>query len=256
MGSTIISYNVNGIRAAIRKGLLEWLKAAQPDILCLQEIKAEASQIPFEAFDALGYNCQWFSAKKKGYSGVAILSKTKPLSAESGVNIPYIDEEGRILVHYYTEFTLINAYFPSGSNPDRQTVKMRFLEDFEKEIPRWEQKGKPLIMLGDFNICHRAIDIHDPIRNANTPGFLHEEREWISELINRGYVDAFRVFHPDEPHQYSWWSYRAGARKNNKGWRIDYAIVSESLRGKLTRCVLLNQTKHSDHCPVLLELEI
>lgn len=248
----LISYNVNGIRAAHRKNLISWIEAAQPDILCLQEIKATEDQIPVDDFTSLGYHCHWFSAQKKGYSGTAILTKAKPHQVKKGIGVDYIDEEGRVIQVDMGEYTVINAYFPSGSTPERQAIKMRFLSDFKHYISDQLNKNINLIVTGDFNICHRHIDIHDPIRNAHSPGFLPEERAWLTDFFNLGFVDAFRAHNP-EPNQYTWWSYRANARANNKGWRIDYCAISSALEPQLKRCVHLPETHHSDHCPVLME---
>ncbi len=249
----IISYNVNGIRAATTKGLMEWLKAADPDVLCLQEIKALPEQVDHELVKETGYHGYYHSAQKKGYSGVAILTKQQPDHVEIGCGIDYIDYEGRIIRADYGDLSIMSVYVPSGTNPLRQDFKMQFLADFQNYINELKKVRPNLIVVGDYNICHKPIDIHDPIRNANSSGFLPEEREWVSGFIESGFIDTFRHFN-SQPDNYSWWSYRANARNNNKGWRIDYQMSSFSLKDKLVRAAILPEAKHSDHCPILLEL--
>lgn len=251
----IISYNVNGIRAAITKGFLDWLQAAQPDVICLQEIKATEDQIPVEAITQAGYPYQYYhSATKKGYSGVAILSKIKPNAVVHGTGIDHMDFEGRNIRADFDDFSVMSLYLPSGTNMDRLDHKFMFMDDFQNYINALKVEIPNLVICGDYNICHQPIDIHDPVRNKNVSGFLPEERAWLDGFIKSGFVDSFRHFN-SEPHQYSWWSYRAGARKNNKGWRIDYNLVSDSLKHKLKRAVILSDAVHSDHCPILVELD-
>ena len=250
----ILSYNVNGIRAALNKGFAEWLEATAPDVLCLQETKAMKEQVDTAVFDALGYQHHWHSAQKKGYSGVAILTKTKPLHIEEGTGIDHMDFEGRVIRADFEKVSVISLFLPSGTNLDRLEYKFQFMDDFQNYIDTLKKKYPRLVICGDYNICHRAIDIHDPIRNKKVSGFLPEEREWIDGFINSGFVDSFRHLNPD-PHQYSWWSYRANARNNNKGWRIDYNLVSENLKNNINRSYLLPDAKHSDHCPVGVELK-
>jgi exodeoxyribonuclease-3 len=252
----IISYNVNGIRAAITKGFLDWLQSANPDVICLQEIKATTDQIPTDLIKEAGYPYQYyFSAQKKGYSGVAILSKTEPKNVVYGTGIDYMDAEGRNIRADFEGVSVMSLYLPSGTNIDRLEHKFQYMHDFQEYINTLKLEIPNLIIGGDYNICHQAIDIHDPIRNAKVSGFLPEERAWLDGFINSGFVDSFRLFHK-QAHQYSWWSYRAGARANNKGWRIDYNLVSEPLKEKLTRAIILPEAKHSDHCPVVVEIEI
>ena len=251
----IISYNVNGIRAAISKGFIEWLQQANPDVICLQEIKATEDQIPVEAITNAGYPYQYYySATKKGYSGVAILSKIKPNHIVYGTGIEHMDFEGRNLRADFDDFSVMSLYLPSGTNIDRLDHKFKFMDDFQLYINELRKQAPNLIICGDYNICHEAIDIHDPVRNKNVSGFLPQERSWLDGFIKSGFVDSFRHFNSD-PHQYSWWSYRAGARGNNKGWRIDYNLVSDTLKHKLKRAVILSDAMHSDHCPVLVEIE-
>ena len=251
----ILTYNVNGIRAALRKDFSSWIKAVNPDIICLQEIKANPDQFKASVFTDLGYHCFWNPAEKKGYSGVAILTKTKPQHVEYDCGIDEIDFEGRILRADFDRFSVMSAYFPSGSSGDmRQEFKMKFLTQFQNYVNVLKKDFPNLVISGDYNICHKAIDIHNPQRNKNTSGFLPEEREWMSEFIASGFTDSFRHLNP-EPHNYSWWSYRANARAKNLGWRIDYNMISENLLSNLSRSAILSQAHHSDHCPVLVELE-
>ena len=251
----IISYNVNGIRAAIKKGMLDWLQSANPDVICIQETKAQQDQVDAEVIKSAGYPYQyWFSAQKKGYSGVAIFTKQKPKHIEYGCGIKEYDDEGRILRIDFEEFSVMSVYHPSGSSGDlRQAFKMEWLEAFLNYINQLKATYPNLVICGDFNICHKAIDIHNPKSNANTSGFLPEEREWMEQFINSGFVDSFRYFN-QEPHQYSWWSYRAGSRAKNLGWRIDYNFVTDNLKNRISRSVILPSAIHSDHCPVLLEM--
>jgi len=252
---TIISYNVNGIRAAIRKGFLDWLQQADPDVVLIQEIKATPEQLDLGVFEKAGYPYQyWYPATKKGYSGVAILSKTKPDHVEYGTGIDYMDYEGRVIRADFGELSVMSLYLPSGTNTARLDFKFKFMEDFQYYIDELKKSRPNLIIGGDYNICHEAIDIHDPVRLKNTSGFLPEERQWIDRLMQSGFIDSFRHFN-EEPDQYSWWSYRANARNNNKGWRIDYNLVAEPLKDRLKRAVILPEAYHSDHCPVLVEIE-
>lgn len=251
----IISYNVNGIRAAMTKNWLEWLQAASPDILCLQEIKANPDQLNLELFSEVGYSAYWYPAQKKGYSGVAILTRQKPDKIVYGCGIQKYDDEGRVIRADYGKISVLSIYHPSGSSGDeRQAFKMQWLSDFQDYINQLKKERPHLILSGDYNICNKAIDIHNPKSNATTSGFLPEERAWFDSFLASGFVDSFRVFN-QEPHQYSWWSYRANARQKNLGWRIDYNLVSENLKSKLKHAAILPEAMHSDHCPVLLEID-
>jgi exodeoxyribonuclease-3 len=252
----IISYNVNGIRAAINKGFLDWLQQANPDVICLQEIKATEDQIPTNDITAAGYPYQYyFSATKKGYSGVAILSKIEPKKIVYGTGIESMDFEGRNIRADFENLSVMSLYLPSGTNMDRLSHKFDYMDQFQDYINNLKVEFPNLVIGGDYNICHQAIDIHDPIRNAKVSGFLPEERQWIDLFMKAGFVDSFRQFNK-EPHQYSWWSYRAGARKNNKGWRIDYNLVSQNIADKMTRAYILPEANHSDHCPIVVELNL
>lgn len=251
----IISYNVNGIRAAINKGFLDWLQQANPDVICLQEIKATQDQIPTEEITKAGYPYQYyFSAEKKGYSGVAILSKTEPKNVVFGTGIQHMDFEGRNLRADFDDVSIMSLYLPSGTNIDRLDFKFQYMDEFQNYINHLKNDIPNLIICGDYNICHEAIDIHDPIRNATVSGFLPSERKWLDGFMKSGFVDSFRHFNK-EPHNYSWWSYRAGARGNNKGWRIDYNLISENIKHRMTRAVILPEAKHSDHCPIVIEID-
>ena len=247
----IISYNINGIRAAIKKGLLNWIKKANPDVICFQEIKAFKEQFNEQLFINLGYYCFWHSAEKKGYSGVAILCKKKPNKVIYGIGEKKIDFEGRVIKIEYDNLSIYSVYFPSGSSSEiRQDYKMWFLRKFLKFI----KKQKECILIsGDYNICHKSIDIHDPIRNKNSSGFLTEERKWITDFLESGFVDTFREKNK-LPNHYSWWSYRALSRQRNKGWRIDYHMLSSNHSSKIKNASILHEVNHSDHCPIYLEL--
>ena len=249
----IISYNINGIRAAIRKGLINWLKLYNPDIVCFQEIKATPEQFDVSEFEKLGYNCYWNSAQKKGYSGVAILSKIKPNNIIYGCGVEKFDCEGRVITAEFNNIRVLSCYFPSGtSGQERQAFKIEFLNFFYNFIEAQKKTGH-LLVCGDYNICHKSIDIHDPVRNKNTSGFLPEERNWITNFLNLGFVDTFRILNP-QPHYYSWWSYRAQSRKKNKGWRIDYHMLSDDIKQNIKKAEILSEVHHSDHCPILLEI--
>lgn len=252
----VITYNVNGIRSALSKGLITYLMREKPDVLCLQETKADAGQIPVDEFEALGYHCHWFSAGKKGYSGVGLLSLKTPDRVLTGMGIDRYDTEGRLIRADFGDVTVISVYHPSGTTGEiRQQFKMEWLDDFFSFSHDLLKSRPKLIISGDFNICHRPIDIHDPVRNATSSGFLPEERQWMEEFLNSGFTDSFRVFNK-HPHHYTWWSYRAGARTRNLGWRIDYNMVSDSLRPSLLNAGIHAHAIHSDHCPVMVELDI
>jgi len=252
----IISYNVNGIRAAIKKGFLDWLQAANPDVICLQETKAQKDQLDLTLFEKAGYpHHYWFSAQKKGYSGVAILCKEKPTHIEYGTGIDHMDFEGRNLRVDFDNISVMSLYLPSGTNSARLDYKFAYMDEFQEYILQLKKTLPNLVICGDYNICHEAIDIHDPVRNKNVSGFLPEERAWLDGFLKQGFIDSFRYLNK-EPHQYSWWSYRANSRANNKGWRIDYNLVSKPLKNAISRSYILPQAMHSDHCPIGVELTI
>lgn len=250
----IISYNVNGIRAAISKGFIEWLISANPDVICLQEIKATEDQIPTDEITAAGYPFQYyFSAQKKGYSGVAILCKTEPKNVVFGTGIENMDFEGRNLRVDFDSLSVMSMYLPSGTNNDRLGYKFQYMDTIQEYIINLRNEIPNLVVCGDYNICHEAIDIHNPKGNEKTSGFLPEERAWLDGFMKTGMIDTFRHLNK-EPDNYSWWSYRANARNNNKGWRIDYCLAAAPLKDKIKRALILPEAKHSDHCPVLVEI--
>ena len=250
----IISYNVNGIRAALKKDFIGWLKAANTDVLCLQEIKANKEQLDLSVFEAIGYKYHyWFSAQKKGYSGVAILSKIEPNHVEYGTGIESMDFEGRNIRADFDSCSVMSLYLPSGTNIERLEHKYEYMDLFQDYITNLVKDIPNLVICGDYNICHNEIDIHNP--KIKVSGFLPEERQWLGAFIDNGFIDSFRYLHP-ETTTYSWWSYRANARANNKGWRLDYAMVTEPLKEKISRAYILPEAKHSDHCPIVVELDI
>ena len=252
----ILSYNVNGIRSAIKKDFLLWLEQEKPDILCLQEIKAREGQMNESAFEEMGYWFYSFPAVRPGYSGVAIATRVKPKEVEYGMGNMKYDKEGRVIRAGFDGFSVISVYFPSGSAGGiRQIYKMDFLNDFHLYLNKLIQDHPGLIISGDYNICRLWIDIHNPEKQQNTSGFLPEEREWFGKFVNDGYVDSFREIIP-EPGQYSWWSYRAGSRVRNKGWRIDYHMVTSVLKNKIKGAGILKDVVHSDHCPVWVEIAL
>ncbi|MDR0536782.1 MAG: exodeoxyribonuclease III [Tannerellaceae bacterium] len=251
----IITYNVNGLRSAISKGLPEWLSQESPDVLCLQETKLQPDQFPASVFTPLGYKEYLFSAKKKGYSGVAILTRLQPDHVKAGMDIEKYDNEGRFLRADFGDLTIVSVYHPSGTSGDeRQEFKMTWLEDFRQYVSELRKHRPHLVLCGDYNICHEPIDIHDPVRNAKNSGFLPEEREWMTRFLADGYIDTFRHINPDRQ-QYTWWSYRFNARANNKGWRIDYCMASRELETRITGACILNEPAHSDHCPAAVIIE-
>lgn len=251
----IISYNVNGIRSAISKGLLEWMAAESPDVLCFQETKAQPDQIPLLEFEALGYRAYFHSAVKKGYSGVAIITRIQPDLVVHGMGIPEYDQEGRVIRADFGELSVLSVYHPSGTTGAlRQAFKMQWLEDFLHFTLELRQTRPNLIIGGDFNISHKEIDIHDPIRNARSSGFLPEEREWVSRFLETGFIDTLRHFNKS-PHLYSWWSFRTNARSRNLGWRLDYNMATEKLAPFLKNAGIMDDAVHSDHCPVWVELD-
>lgn len=251
----IISYNVNGIRAAIKKGFIEWLQTDPADIICIQETKASRDDVNYKLINDLGYNDYWFSAQKKGYSGVAVFTRIKPDNIIVGNGHGASDDEGRVIQLDFGQTRLINAYFPSGTSGDiRQSFKYVWLDEFLNYLNNLRKTNPEIILCGDYNIAHKEIDIHDPKGNKNTTGFLPEERAWMDKFLASGWIDVFRTFHP-EPHRYSWWSQRfPTVRLNNKGWRIDYITTTEEIRSRLKDAEIFPDVKHSDHCPVYAEI--
>ena len=253
----IISYNVNGIRAAIKKGFIDWLKTNPADVICLQETKATDADIDVKQLEDLGFHHHWFSAQKKGYSGVAVFTKIKPDSVQIGSGHEMSDFEGRVIQLQFGDVKLINAYFPSGTSGDeRQQYKYKWLDEFHGYLNDLQKKHKKIILCGDYNIAHNEIDIHDPKGNKKSSGFLPEERAWMTKFLESGWIDTFREFNK-EPHRYSWWSQRfPSVRLNNKGWRIDYITVTTPLKSQLIAADIYADIKHSDHCPIYLEIRM
>jgi exodeoxyribonuclease III len=252
----ILTYNVNGIRAAFNKGLIDFVKEINPDVICFQETKAQPGLMNETEFEAIGYYCNAYSAEKKGYSGVAIFSKEQPDRIVYGMQNDKYDVEGRVIRADFGDFSVISVYFPSGTTGEiRQAVKMDFLSDFQVYLNELRKTREKLIISGDYNICRLWIDIHNPSQQLTISGFLPEEREWFAKFVEDGYVDSFREINV-EKHQYTWWSYRANARQNNKGWRIDYHMLTSSLKDKIIDSRILPAAVHSDHCPILLDLDI
>jgi exodeoxyribonuclease-3 len=252
----IISYNVNGIRAAMNKGFVDWLKTDPADIICIQETKALKDNVDHKQFTDLGFHDYWYSARKKGYSGVAVFTKIKPDHVEYGTGHKMSDDEGRVIQLDFGDIRLINAYFPSGtSGEERQTFKYAWLDEFLNYLNTLKKKYPKLILCGDYNIAHREIDIHDPKGNKNSSGFLPDERAWMDLFFVNNWTDTFRIIHP-EPHRYSWWSQRfPTVRLQNKGWRIDYISVTENLKNNIVDAEIYPDVKHSDHCPVYLKIK-
>ncbi len=250
----IYSWNVNGIRAAQRKGFIDWLKEDEPDVICLQEIKAKVEQLDEELLNIEGYKSYFNPAERKGYSGVAIYSKIQPKSVQKGIGIEKFDKEGRVLITEYDEFTLLNIYFPNGQRDDeRLKYKLEFCDELLKYCNKLKNSGRKLIICGDYNTAHKEIDLKNPKSNKKRSGFLPIEREWIDKFIDNGYIDTYRKFHPDEV-KYSWWSYRFKAREKGVGWRIDYHFVSENFIDKINGADILDDVMGSDHCPVAIYL--
>lgn len=252
----IATYNVNGLRAAIKKGLLDWLKIKDFDIVCLQEIKSQYDQVDSVVFHEIGYKDYWHPAEKKGYSGVLTLTRREPDKVIAGMNSSKYDLEGRILRTDFDDWTLLNCYYPSGSSSeDRHAFKMQFLKAFKPWINKLLKERPNLIVVGDYNIVHQDMDIHNPGRKDNPSGFRPEERKWLNNWFKKDFTDAFRQVHPDS-REYSWWTYRAGARGKDKGWRIDYISVSNPLVPRIIGAGHHKEAEHSDHCAVWMEIDL
>lgn len=250
MSVRITGINVNGIRSACTKGFTNWLDRTQPDVVCIQELKANETDIPAEVRE-LGYHQWYHPAVKKGYSGVGILSKIEPKAVQIGIGADWIDSEGRILILDFGEWSVASVYAPSGTTGDiRQEVKYRFLDAFSTFADTFTQQNKPIVFVGDMNIAHREIDIHNPVSNKNTSGFLPEERAWFSRFLDQGFVDVYRHLNPDLADVYSWWSFRAASRARNKGWRIDYHLASAALTPRFVSSIIETDVVLSDHAPV------
>lgn len=253
----IISYNVNGIRAAMKKGFIEWLQTHPADVICIQESKAQKSDIDSKLFHDVGYNDHWFCAQKKGYSGVTVFTKLQPDNVQCGTGHKVSDDEGRVIQLDFGKVRLINAYFPSGTMGEvRQAFKYEWLDQFFVYLQEMRKTHPNLILCGDYNIAHKEIDIHNPKSNKKTTGFLPEERAWMDKLYSNGWIDVFRNFH-QEPHRYTWWNQlRPSIRLENKGWRIDYISVTEPMKPFLKDAEIYPEVKHSDHCPTYAEIDI
>lgn len=253
----IVSYNVNGIRAALRKGLTDWIEGNSFDIICFQELKANVEDIPSAEFEKFGYKTYWFSAEKKGYSGVGIISKIEPKTITYGIGHDLFDYEGRSIKLEFENFVLINTYFPSGtSGNERQEIKYEFLDFYFNYIQDLKKEHENIIVVGDYNIAHTEIDIHNPVSNKKSSGFLPEERAWMTKWFENEMIDTFRLINGDVKDSYSWWSYRANSRNNNKGWRIDYISASKSLAKLIMDAHIHSDAIHSDHCPISADFEL
>jgi len=251
----ILSWNVNGIRAAYKKGLFEWFKKVSPDVLCLQEIKALPEQIPQQLKNMPGYNIYWNSAERKGYSGVVTFTKEKPFDVKKGFGIDIFDIEGRVLITEFPSFMLFNIYFPNGKkNQERLEYKLDFYDTFLAYADNKKAKGKNIVVCGDFNTAHKEIDLARPKENEKVSGFLPIERAWIDTFIDHGYIDTFRSFN-NEPNQYSWWDMKTRARDRNVGWRIDYFFVNKEFIAHVKKAFINQDIMGSDHCPVGIEIE-
>ncbi len=252
----IISWNVNGIRAVANKEALKWIDERQPDILCLQEIKALPEQIPEDLFETRFSTLSINSADKKGYSGTAVFSQLTPEYTDNRHDID-LAREGRIIEQDYGDFVLFNVYFPNGQkDEERLALKMKFYDDFLNYCDKLRDEGKSIVICGDVNTAHKEIDLKNPKANSKTSGFLPIEREWMDKLVDHGYVDTFRYVHGDKEEEYSWWSYRSGARAKNVGWRIDYFFISDDLTEVLEDAFILQEVTGSDHCPVGIRLAV
>ena len=255
---TLLSWNVNGVRAVYKKGFMDWLAGADPDILCLQETRAEAHQIPADLREPAGYHAYWnHSIRKKGYSGTALLTKEEPLSVEFGLRIDEFDQEGRTIIAQYPRFTLLNCYFPNGSRDhSRVPFKMAFYDAFLEKCEQLREQGQPVVFCGDVNTSHREIDLARPKQNQKTTGFLPVERAWMDKVVGTGYIDTFRHLNPNLAGQYTWWSMVTKARERNIGWRLDYFFVSPDLEAHIADAFILPEVTGSDHCPVGLRLTL
>lgn len=253
--TTLYSWNVNGIRAAARKGFLDWLAQAQPDILGLQETRCHPDQLDAELRRPSGYHTYWAWAEKKGYSGVALFSKTEPLSVQIGLGIPDFDREGRTIVAEYPDFVFITAYFPNGGRDhSRIPFKMQYKADFLAFCNELRAQGKAVVFCGDVNTSHQEIDLARPRQNRKKTGFLPEERAWIDQAIAAGYVDTYRQLYPDQTGAYTWWANYSQARARNVGWRLDYFFVNQEFWPRVAGAAIHPEVMGSDHCPVSLTL--
>jgi exodeoxyribonuclease-3 len=253
----IVTWNVNGIRAVQQKGLLEFWQRVNPDVLCLQETKAHPDQLDEGLSAPQGWNAFWSAAQRPGYSGVATFAREVPQRVEYGIHIPKFDAEGRIVMTQFAKFALYNVYFPNGgSGPERHLFKQEFLRRFQHHLAQRLKAGDALVVLGDYNVAYLDIDVYDPVKLSRESGFLPEERQWMVQFLEAGFIDTFRYFHPQEQSRYSWWHYLQNSRAANRGWRIDHICVSRNLEKHLRSCTILDEQLGSDHCPVVLELDL
>lgn len=253
----IISWNVNGIRASYKKGLLEFIERETPDILCLQETKAHKEQLNDTQINPCGLLSHWSSAERKGYSGTATFLKDDCEKTEFGIGIAKFDSEGRFVVSDHGDFLLYNIYFPNGgSGPERHQFKQEFLGALREHLSQRLAAGREIIVVGDYNVARDEMDVYDPVELATESGFLPEEREWFKSFLSLGFVDVWRDFNPYEKNRFTWWDQRTRARLANNGWRIDYICVSENLAEKVTDAGILDEQEGSDHCPVYVELDV
>jgi exodeoxyribonuclease III len=251
----ITTWNVNGYRAIIRKDALNWVQDIQPDVLCFQEIKVQLDQISDEEAMIEGYHAVWNPAERKGYSGVVTFHKTEPLEVEKGIGIDKFDSEGRVILSKFEDYYLYNIYFPNGGSENKRVpFKLEFYENLLKICDELHEAGKKIIITGDFNTAHNEIDLANPKSNEKNTGFLPEEREWIDKYLEHGFIDAYRELYPGRE-DYTWWTYRFNARRNDIGWRLDYFLVSEGLIGRVEDVVIYSDILGSDHCPVSLILK-
>ncbi len=253
----LVSYNVNGLRSALNKGLADWIRESDIDVICIQETKSLPDQVDASVFTDMGFEAYWHSAEKKGYSGVLTLARLDAIEIDVGMQHDLYDSEGRVLTTVFKDWALVNVYIPSGSSgEDRHDFKMKFLEDFYPWVMALKKKYPNLVVVGDYNIVHLDIDIHNPTRTDNPSGFRPEERSWLRHwFADGGFTDAYRHLYPDRQDAYSWWSYRAGSRQKNKGWRIDYINCANSLAHKIRNVQMLKDVQHSDHCAVILDAD-
>lgn len=252
----IITWNVNGIRAVAKKGLLEFMSKTQPDILCLQETKAHPDQIEPELMNPFGYTSHWSAAQRPGYSGTVTYVKATVNEVKTGIGIKKFDSEGRFVVTRHPDFLLYNVYFPNGSSgQDRHLYKQEFLKKFTAHLEQQIKAGNNIVLVGDYNVAHADIDVYDPEALANVSGFLPIERQWFSEFLAIGFTDLFRHFHGNAQHRYTWWNYIDKSRLGNRGWRLDYVCVTHGLLKKAKSCEILDDVMGSDHCPVLVEFD-
>lgn len=252
----IVSWNVNGIRAAYKKGLAEFVERESPDLFCVQETKAHVEQCEPSIVKLGGMESVWAQAKRKGYSGVATFFKSRPLQITNQFGQTEYDDEGRVVISQHSQFSLYNIYFPNGgAGPERHQFKQKFLKDLYQHLAPKMKRGEPIIVVGDYNVAHREIDIYDPVRLATASGFLPEERAWMDGFLELGFVDTFREKHPHDRERYTWWSMVERGRMSNRGWRIDYICISKNLLPALKKAEVMDHVEGSDHCPVMIELE-